>query len=692
MRKIDLKNKKKVTTALVTCAVIAVSTVGAAAAVRKTTGGDSRVLVAPVSEIAGGWWNDSGSVEGMADSGTTQKIYAGGAETIREIRVKEGDTVKKGDILLTYDSAKTNLNLEKEKLDQQAIQLQIDTAEKNLVTLSKLKPFSEPVQPDDADSGVPDENDISGNDEIPDSIEDKDGENEPDDPSAGQDTEVPDDKDDGKQPGGQDDGKLPDDQDGKEQPGDESVIAGKAVLNPSLSSDASYFWSEGGTAEPGSEGNPYRFLVSAGATVDAGFIHLLSGLKKNTDGDAYFLLEIREGGSVSGKLIRIWAENAADLSDVSDGWTSEIPKSGSFILPEKAKDDGAEDGGTEDGGNKKDQQGDSPQKQDGDSGTEKNPLNADSGTEKNAADAEQKNELVSFASVMTAYSSASNSGSSAEGASQSGENESGQDSSPDGSENTISGGGITLIPQDAKYSKEELADAKREQQDALRDLRLDYRESELKVKKAEQALSDCEVKATVDGIVRKAGDPQNPPKDGSPILEIAAESGMTVQGGLSEDQYSQVHIGDTVTVQSYMSGTTCEAEITSISPYPDTTNRFGDSSKTWYPFTAVLNDENAEIGEGEWLSITFDNTGDGQDTALMLDQAFVRTDEGSPYVYIDENGTLKKQNVVLGKLAGGMYEIRSGLTQEDQIAFPYGKNTRDGAKTKPGTAEQIYSN
>ena len=213
------------------------------------------------------------------------------------------------------------------------------------------------------------------------------------------------------------------------------------------------------------------------------------------------------------------------------------------------------------------------------------------------------------------------------------------------------------------------------------------------MKKAEQALSNCEVKASIDGIVRKAGDPNNPPNDGSPILEIRAGTGMTVQGGLSEDQYSQVKTGDTVTVQSYMSGMAYDAEITSISPYPDTMNLFGDSSKTWYPFTAVIQDETAEIEEGEWLSITFDNSGDMQDGGpMMLDQAFVRTDEGSPYVYIDENGTLKKQNVVLGKLQGGMYEIRSGLTQEDQIAFPYGRNTKDGAKTKQGTAEQIYSN
>jgi multidrug efflux pump subunit AcrA (membrane-fusion protein) len=675
MRKIHLKSRKKLTAAVVTCAVVAGSAVGAAAAVKRTTGGDSRVLVVPVSEIAGGWWSDGGSAQGMAGSGTTQKIYAGGTETISGIRVKEGDTVRKGDVLLTYDAAKTNLELEKEKLDQQTIRLRIETAEKNLVTLSKLKPVSESVQPEEPEPG---DTDGDGSvDEIPDVNGDTDDGGEP-----GGNVEIPD--GDGRN-AGQNPGKT---QAPQEKPDGGTVLAGNVVLNRSLSSDASYFWREGDGTGAGSEGNPYRFLVSAGASVDGGFIRLLKGLKKNESGDAYFLLEIREGGSPAGKLVRAWAENASDLADVSDGWKSEIPKNGSFILPEKnGEEDEKENGGTaenpgtapespDDIGStpeSPDDIGSTPESPDdtgGDTGEENGSSAAGSeeGDKPAGAGETRKNELTSFSSVRTASSSAS-------------------------SDDSLSGGSVTLIPGDAQYSKEELADAKKEQQDTLRDLRLDYRESELKVKKAEQALSNCEVKASIDGIVRKAGDPNNPPNDGSPILEIRAGTGMTVQGGLSEDQYSQVKTGDTVTVQSYMSGMAYDAEITSISPYPDTMNLFGDSSKTWYPFTAVIQDETAEIEEGEWLSITFDNSGDMQDGGpMMLDQAFVRTDEGSPYVYIDENGTLKKQNVVLGKLQGGMYEIRSGLTQEDQIAFPYGRNTKDGAKTKQGTAEQIYSN
>ena len=55
----------------------------------------------------------------------------------------------------------------------------------------------------------------------------------------------------------------------------------------------------------------------------------------------------------------------------------------------------------------------------------------------------------------------------------------------------------------------------------------------------------------------------------------------------------------------------------------------------------------------------------------------------------DENGRLKKQAVKTGKIYYGSYqEILDGLTMDDLIAFPYGKNVREGVKVEmPDTAE-----
>ena len=57
-----------------------------------------------------------------------------------------------------------------------------------------------------------------------------------------------------------------------------------------------------------------------------------------------------------------------------------------------------------------------------------------------------------------------------------------------------------------------------------------------------------------------------------------------------------------------------------------------------------------------------------------------------------ENDKLKKQNVVTGKLLwGSYYEVKSGLSEEDYIAFPYGKTVVEGADTKESSSSDYYN-
>ena len=61
------------------------------------------------------------------------------------------------------------------------------------------------------------------------------------------------------------------------------------------------------------------------------------------------------------------------------------------------------------------------------------------------------------------------------------------------------------------------------------------------------------------------------------------------------------------------------------------------------------------------------------------------------FVYKEENGRLVKQPVKTGKIFYGMVEIKSGITEEDFIAFPYGKKVKEGASVKEISAEDAYN-
>ena len=42
-------------------------------------------------------------------------------------------------------------------------------------------------------------------------------------------------------------------------------------------------------------------------------------------------------------------------------------------------------------------------------------------------------------------------------------------------------------------------------------------------------------------------------------------------------------------------------------------------------------------------------------------------------------------------MSGDSYEILDGLAGSDYIAFPYGKNVKEGAKTREGTVDDLYN-
>jgi multidrug efflux pump subunit AcrA (membrane-fusion protein) len=659
MRRKGRRKGRKVTTILIACAVIAVGSVGLAAAVKKTTGGDSRVLVVPVSDLTSGDWGQDMSFSGTISSGTTQRIYPDASRIIQKIEVTEGASVKKGDPILTYDTNETSLNLEKEKLNQDQIRLQIEVAEKNLATLSKIKPAPfnpEPVpddgllpdggsdfEPDDPDNGNTDNgNPDNGNPDNPD-----DG--NPDDGNTGD----PDN-------GNPDDGDTDDPDKDDDKP---DVPATEVVLNKVLDEKASYFCRADQSAAPGTEGNPYQFLTVPGAPVKAGFLTLVKSLG-DPDGSAYFMIETRVGARPTGRLVQAFCQSAETLPEVTEDFEAYVPKADSFVLPlGKSPADGTNtDAQDSDQGE--------PSGKDSD---QAEPSEKDS--EQSAATLSGESRVFVYTSaeaVRTAYTSSD--------ASESG------DTDASSGANTMPS---SLISPDASYTKEELAEAKKEQQDTLASLRLDYRESELKVKRAQDALSQGVVTALFDGVVKIAGDPANPPQDGSPILRVDAENGMTVQGDVSEKYYDSLKEGMTLTVESYETGGVYEAKVTSVSLWPSGSESDGVTTQTVYPFTAVIENPDEQLTTSSWVELRMDQQAEDSDV-LMLDRAFVRTDDGSPYVYVDRDGVLKKQPVKIGRPSFGSYEILSGLTMDDQIAFPYGNATKKNAKTKQGDVSEIY--
>ena len=255
-------------------------------------------------------------------------------------------------------------------------------------------------------------------------------------------------------------------------------------------------------------------------------------------------------------------------------------------------------------------------------------------------------------------------------------------------------GGSKLLSSDTYYSSDELAKARREARDKLRDLELNLRESDIKIEKARKALDKGVVTANMNGIVKTAGDPKSPPTDGSAFITVAGSEGLFVKSGIKESKLGTLKEGDIVTVTSWQTGGRYEAEIKSISPYPDNSGMFsGDGNETYFPFTANLLDREAVLQNGEWVEVSYKTTGDSGKSSgtLTVQKAFVREEGSKKYVYVrDENNKLRKQYIVTGTLSDTGYEVIDGLSENDWIAFPYGKNVKEGAKTREASIGELY--
>ena len=154
-------------------------------------------------------------------------------------------------------------------------------------------------------------------------------------------------------------------------------------------------------------------------------------------------------------------------------------------------------------------------------------------------------------------------------------------------------------------------------------------------------------------------------------------------------------MGQTVNIRSWMTGTACTGEVVEISTHPtdgDSHGGDGNPNVSYYPFKVFVS-EDQQLQEGENVSISYQAVSDSDGSSLYLENMYVRTENGKSYVMArGEDGKLEQRWVQTGKVVWDSYtQIRGGLTQEDYVAFPYGRDVVSGAKTEEATVDVLYS-
>lgn len=687
------------------------------------TSSQSTVKVVSVSDMSGGGgWSDN-SLSGNITSDVSQNIYLADSQKVKKIYVKEGDTVKVGDDLLTYDMTLENLDLEMKKLEKQGIELNIEKANREITKLKNTKPSSDNGN-EDPGLDIPEDpgeepEDLSMEPEEPaEAYQELTAEAEPymgegtveepyhflcaadgailgsflnrmaeeqcffvieireGDVSNGELLKIWGQKitEDDFQVADTDRfqvnlEKETDDSDGQ-LPEDLKAVA-------VLEKGASAYQGDG------TEKKPLTYLVKKDGIVKGSFF-----LERKEDGK-YFRIEVREE---NGDLIKAWEQNGADGDFAAD-----VKEDGEYLVDLSKKQSGETPGEpaeptdpsepTKPGENPEPPEPSNPEEKPTEPSVSpeitpgENPEpTPEAGTPQETA--EQENTVdgmstkksrasIRYLTVTSVMGSGSRKVISTDTVS---------DTTGSGDAGTSYGGTAAEIQQQIKDKEKE-----------IRDYQLDIKETNLEIKDIQKKLNNQTIKSTLNGVVKTVGDPEKESNDGKPLIQVVSSEGLYVQGTVSESKMNKLKVGATLSGYSYDNGVSFTAEVREISPYPSDNGQDGANASS-YPFTAYIADASG-LSNNSWAELTLLDEGDGQGQGIYLEKPFVRTENGQYYVMKDDGtGHLTKQIVQVGGIQyGSSYQITGGLSMDDKITFPYGKDVREGAKTEEGTLDDLYN-
>ena len=231
----------------------------------------------------------------------------------------------------------------------------------------------------------------------------------------------------------------------------------------------------------------------------------------------------------------------------------------------------------------------------------------------------------------------------------------------------------------------------------IKELEVNNKLAKLDLDKKLRELGDGNVYAEFSGTVKAVRDATEAYNNSEAVVELSGGGGYYVSGTLSEMDLGSVKVGDTVQISSWRTGAFCEGKIVSIDDYPtQNSNNWGDGNRnaSYYHFKIFV-EEDANLEPNDYVDIQYQKVSTQQQTgsSLYLQSMFIREDNGKSYVMVrNEDGRLEQRWVQTGRDLWGSYtQIRGGLTIDDYVAFPYGRDVVEGAQTKEATADQLYN-
>ena len=548
------------------------------------------------------YWGDSQESHGPVTTDKIQTVFLSDTQTVTEILVQPGDTVKKGDLLMTFDTTLSDLQLERKRLDVEKLKLQLEDAKEELWEINNMKPMVIPTYEEDTETDTYQGRSIRDDYEL---SEDKDYDGSSADKAIicwiHSDVDI-------------DDGVFLDIQD--------RVSYYQDLNAPEVEPDWPPYDDDTSEEDDTEESTPTEAVTEPGATEETE--------PEGEDAVQPSAIDMDDGeeGDV---------QPTGETREPSSASEYEYPLVSSFHVVFKVTS------GNMSLGDKITWQG----------------LYVTEGSSGFSFRFEP--------AVIPDHMLVEMGG--------------GEDTSDE-----------PQIDYGSGYTAAQIAQMRSDQQKKIKDLEFQIKMADAEYRIMQTEVDDGNVYATIDGEVISLLTEEEAKQTRQPLLKVSGGGGFYVEGFISELEKDNMQLGQEVTINDWNSGMTYTGTIESIGDFPTQQGYFsgnGNPNASFYPFRVFVDGE-ADLQAGSYVSVVYSAA--ESENGIYLENPFLRTEKGRSYVLVlGAEGKLEQRFVTTGKSLWGNYtQILSGLTAEDLIAFPYGKNVKPGAAAVEGDMSNLY--
>ena len=227
----------------------------------------------------------------------------------------------------------------------------------------------------------------------------------------------------------------------------------------------------------------------------------------------------------------------------------------------------------------------------------------------------------------------------------------------------------------------------------LKEAELNVKTKETEVERSEDILDNATVLSPVTGRIQSITE-NGTDNMGNPLpyITIQQAGSYRIKGTLGELQRGGITEGTQMKILSRTDSSRHWMGTVSLVDYENPTQQNGNNmygmvtdemtTSSKYPFYLELEStEDLILGQHVYIELA---TQEEEMDGVPISMAFVAYEEdGTPYVWAENQGRLEKRSIVLGDMddMAGLISVREGLTAEDFIAFPDPAFCREGATT-----------